>query len=65
VQRVSNLAAPWAKRHRNMVDQGTDGVGRLVALLRMLKSLGMAFYVPALDDGDIGMNVGGVYRRTC
>jgi hypothetical protein len=36
MQRGGNLAAPGAGRQRDVVNQGTDGVGRLVALLRML-----------------------------
>jgi len=50
VQRGGDLAASGARRQRDMVDQGTDGVGRLVALLRVLERLSKALDLLAIDS---------------
>ena len=57
MQRGGDLAAPGAGRERDMVDQGANGLGRLVALLRAAERLGEALHLSAIDAGDVRIKV--------
>ncbi|MEZ5786464.1 MAG: hypothetical protein R3D62_08330 [Xanthobacteraceae bacterium] len=58
-----DLAAPEAGRKRDVVDQGTDGLGRLVAFLWAPERLGEPFHLPTIEAGDVRMNIRDIHRR--
>ncbi len=60
-----DLATLGAGRERDVVDQGTDSIGRLIPLCGCWSASARrsTFHLPAIDAGDIGVNVRDVDRR--
>lgn len=62
MQRGSDLAAIRSLRQRDALDESTDSIGCLVALLRVPNRFGEAFHLAALDTGDVGVNIRDIDR---